>query len=216
MPPLDAKFDVVGCEYNGSPARGPFGEQVAQHLPGILVQPGLWLIQQQYVRLMQDSPGDGRASLHSVGQRAHPVIGTEGQPHAFEDCGYTGLPVPYAVEAGVVVQVLPRRQVIVEKAAMCNYSDTPPGLCRVAAQVVAGNAHRAGVWADAGGEDAEESSLARAVGPEQRQGLSPVNRHVEVPEHRPLPVALFQPLSQDGVVGFLDGQVTVFALAEIE
>ena len=73
--PRDAKFNVVGGEHDGTPLRCPLAEQVAKHLSRVLVQPGLGLVQQQDVGLMQDGAGDGRPTLHPVRQRADAVIG---------------------------------------------------------------------------------------------------------------------------------------------
>ena len=90
------------------------------------VESRLWFVQQQNLRLVQDGAGDGSALLHSVGKGSDAVSGPAGEANSFQHGGYPGITIIDAIQAGIVNEVFPWREVVVEEAAVTHDADSAP------------------------------------------------------------------------------------------
>ena len=104
-------------------------------------------------------------------------------------------------KAAVVVQVLPDGQGSIQVVGLCHDADHLLGQRRMSDHVDAGHDGFAARRDDQGGEHADGSRLARAVGAEQPEDLSPVHRQVKPVHGQDVArVALGQLLAADDLV----------------
>ena len=60
-------------------------EAVPQHMAGLRIQTGGWLVEDQHLRLVDQAPGDGEAPLHAPGQCLHLGVGLFGELSEVEE-----------------------------------------------------------------------------------------------------------------------------------
>jgi hypothetical protein len=83
------------------------------------------------------------------------------------------------VEAAEQFEVLPPAEFLVERRVLAEQADPQAHLVRLAHHVVSRHDDPAGVGAEQGGQDPDQSGLARAVRPEHRVDRGAGDREVE-------------------------------------
>ena len=121
--------------------------------------------------------GDQQPPLHAARQGARIGIGLVGQVHRREQLVALPLGRRNAVQPGLDLQRLARREERVEDDLLRDDADRPLGVARMLVDVEAPDRHLAAGLHDQAGEDVDQRRLARAVGAEQAEDLPA--RHVE-------------------------------------
>ena len=169
---------VVRREDDGPAAVGDRPHDGLDERAALYVETGVRLVEQEQGGAVQQRPRDGDALLHAVGESAHAAARPALRADVAQHLGGALVGVGHAVKAGVEAQVLLRREVVVEEAAVAGVAGGGADALSVAVGVEARRRHAARARLDERGGDAQERALARAVVPEEHEHAPP--RRVEV------------------------------------
>lgn len=120
---------------------------------------------------MNQRLGDHQPATHAPRQGSGIGVGFVGQPDRFQQLVRPPFGTRYAVETGLQVEELARREERVQHQLLRNNSDRRPGLPGAFVDVVTPDLHVAGTLDDQPGQDVDEGGLAgpvRAEQPEER------------------------------------------------
>jgi len=98
---------VVGGEQDRDPAAGQGADHVPERAPGLRVEPGRRLVEEQQLGAADEAERDVKPPLLAAGQRADPRPGLAGQP---DQVDHLGGPPRARVEPGEVADHLGDRQ----------------------------------------------------------------------------------------------------------
>ncbi len=116
-------------------------QAVPDDVPCLRVEPGGGLVEYQDVRVVDEAPGDREAALHAAGQRLYLVIGPLGELHEVEQLGGALVDqlARQAEVAAVDEQVLPDRQLVVQRVFLRHDAESRPDRNPVAHRIAAQN-----------------------------------------------------------------------------
>ena len=153
---------------------GELEEQVPQVAPRHRIDPGRRLIEEDQPGLVQQGTGQGQPLLPPAGERVRRASPGAAQAHPIDQLllamPRTGRRQP--VDARVEVEVLLRRQVLVEGELLRHVPDPRAHGLRIAHRVMAQHPGRSRCQRDQPAEGADQRGLARPVGPEQAEDLA--------------------------------------------
>ena len=136
-------------------------------------------------RRMDHRLGDQQPPLHPAREGARIGVGLVLETDRAEQLLGPPPRLGHAVEAGLDLERLARREEGVEHDLLRDDADRRLGVARMPVDVEAPDRGAAAALVDQAGEDVDQGRLAGAVGPEQPEYLAP--RHVEAdPVQRPL------------------------------
>jgi hypothetical protein len=119
---------VVGGQHQGHALVLEPVQPVPQHVPGLRVQSGGRLVQQQDLRVVDQRPGDRQPALHAAGQRFDLVLGPVGQLGEVQQLLDLGPqhPLGNAEVPAVDVEVLPDGEFQIEVVLLWDHAEPGP------------------------------------------------------------------------------------------
>ena len=135
------------------------------------------LVEHQHGGRVDHRLGDHQPPLHAARQRARVGVRLVGEAHRVEQRHRLAPRLGHAVEAGLDLQRLERREERVEQDLLVDDADRRLGVARVGVDVEPPDRCAAARLVDEARQDVDERRLARAVGAEQAEDLPA--RHVE-------------------------------------
>jgi hypothetical protein len=153
---------------------------VPDRRPGLRVQANRRLVEEQHVRRVQQAAGDLQSPLHTARVGADQAVLAVPQAHHVHDLPHPGRHgrAGHPVELGMEAQVLLGGQVSVQGGVLEDQPDVAADRVALGRGIVAGHARGARRSVRERAEDLDRRGLARAVGPEEAESLSP--GHLEV------------------------------------
>ena len=106
----------------------------------------------------------------------------------------------HAVDEAVELQVLARRELVVERGVLEDQADAAPHLVGLAGDIDAGDLDLPGGGLEQGAEDADGGRLAGAVGPQEAKDLTLRDIEVDAPNRLDLAVLLDQTAHLDHAI----------------
>src|ERR1700733_4662068 len=195
---------VVGGQDQRDAALFEPEQPVPHHVPGLRVQAGGGLVQDQDVRVVDQRPGDGQPPLHAAGQRLDLVLRPVLQLDELQQL-LGPLPDQLAGQAEVPAvdqQVLPYGQLDVQRVLLRDNAKPGPDhravLDRVSAQHPKLAAGRRRYAAD----HAHGGRLARPVWPQEAECLTTVQIEIDAIYRRDAPEPLDQATRTDKYLSF--------------
>ena len=174
-------------------------QPVPHHVPGLRVQAGGGLVEDQDLRLVDERAGDGQAALQAAGQRVDLTVGAVRELHELEQFGgplpddAPGQPEVPAVDE----QVLPDGQLDVQRVVLRHHSEPGPDRRAVPDRVGAEDGQlTAGRRRDTS-DHPHRGRLARAVWPEKAERFAPVQVEIDPVNRREAPESLGQAARAD-------------------
>ena len=156
------------------------------------VEPDGGFIEQQQARAVQQRTRDFKPPHLSAGEVAHLARRAFGKAEAREHfiAAQAGFAPADAVQGGVIQQVLPHRQIEVERARLEHDPEPPQRFARCCADVVAENADAAALNSEQPRHQREQRALAGTVEPEQGRETRRCYAEVDVDEGVAIAVAM--------------------------
>jgi hypothetical protein len=180
------------------------GDELLDHMPQVAatrrVEPGRRLVEEEHGRAVDQRGGQVEPAPHAAGVGLGRAIGGVAEPEPLEQLvgpggdrtlGQVGEPADEA-------QVLPARQVLVDRGVLPGEADALADGLGMAGHVHAEDLGVTAVGVEDGGEDAHGRRLAGAVGPEQPEHGARCRGKVDTGEGLHLAEALGQALDPDG------------------
>ena len=168
--------------------------------PGLRVESHGRLVEEQHAGRVQQSAGDLQPALHAARVGGHLGLPAVPQVHHVEYELHPGVQLGpwHAVQVGVEAQVLLAGEVAVERRVLEHQADVAPYRVPLPDHVMPGHprAPRGGVRE--GAQDLDRGRLARAVGPEEAEGLPRLDLEADAADGFDLSVALDQAGDLDG------------------
>ena len=179
-------------EIGGAEQHRHFGlaGQVIDDLPQLAPRNGIdadgRLVEKQQFGRMHQGAGEPELLLHAARQPPGPALGEREESRHVHELGVAGgaVPLPYALQIGVEVQVLPHAEVFVEPEALWHVADARLHGERIARDVETERFDRSRVGEQQPGDQPHQGRLAGAVGADQagdgaarRAGGDAVDRH---------------------------------------
>ena len=136
------------------------------------VDAGGRLVEQQQLRFVQHAGGEREALLPAAGKLAGELIAAVAEAHALDHLGHRGAAVGHFEHRRDEVEILERRQVVVEAEALRHVADLATDVVRLAEDVVAEAGPRAAVGREQAAQHADRRRLAAPLAPRKPQ-ISP-------------------------------------------
>src|SRR5688500_18560946 len=169
-------LEIMGGEDDGD----ALGVEAADIVPELLAQLDVdargRLVEDQDRRRMDHRLGDQQPALHAARQSARIRVGLVLEPHRAQQLKRAPVGLGNAVEAGLDLERLARREEGVEQDLLGHDADRTLGVARMLIDVETPDRRRAFALGDQAGEDVDQSRLAGAVGAEQAENAAA--RHV--------------------------------------
>ena len=147
------------------------------------------LVEEDDRRIVEQGPGDRELLLHALAERAGDVVAPlperEQAQVAFDALGAGG--GVEVVQATEELEVVARRQLVVEARRLGQDADPRPDSVRLLADVEALDRRRALARGDERGEHPDRRRLAGPVGSQQAQDLAPRDRQIHVADRPQVP-----------------------------
>src|SRR5438105_592024 len=122
---FEAATDVVGGEDDRLAAAMKANEDLLQVRDHLRVEPGVRLVEQQQIRIVQERPRQCQPLLHPAREALQWTLAPRLQTNLGQHLLDARLRGADAVEAGVKAQVFGGRQLAIEDTAMAHQSDAP-------------------------------------------------------------------------------------------
>ena len=178
-------FDQVrGPEHRHAAGVAQAAHGVEQVLARGRVQAHRGLVHQQHGRFVQQGAHQFHLAPRAAREAAHHGPGLIAQAHGRQPVGDAlfGHRARQAVQVGVEQQVGHHREVHVERALLEHHAQRSERTAGVALHVVAHHHDRALVGAEQAGQQLQQGGLAGAVGPQQGQHFTGLQRHAHALE----------------------------------
>ena len=188
---------VVGADEHGHAVGGEPVDLVPELAPGLGVDSGGGLVEQQQLGLVQDRGGQRQALLPAAGQAAGELALAVGEAQPIDCLGYPPAASVHGIEAADEVEVLPDREILVEAEALRHVADLTLDRPRLLDDVVAEAAAAARIGREQAAQHADGRGLAAAVGAEEAADLAAIDLDRDMVDHGARPEALDQPLGVD-------------------
>src|ERR1700722_5663569 len=78
-------FHVVGCEQDGFAALVVLADDFPKKKPGLRVEAGAWLVEEEHLRIVHHGTRDGEALHHAAREAADHVVGSVSELEAVEE-----------------------------------------------------------------------------------------------------------------------------------
>ena len=116
---------VVRRQHDGLALAVEAFEQLPQRQPTLGVEPGSGLVEEEHRRPVEDGTGHHQPLCHAAGECVDGRLGEAGQLEPLEQVvgRLLGLLGAHAEEAAVAVQVLPRRELAVQRVLLRHHAD---------------------------------------------------------------------------------------------
>jgi hypothetical protein len=164
----------VRGEQDGQPVAGHSPDLRPQLGPGLRVEPGGRLVEEQHVRSVDQTERDVEPALHTAGVGADRTVRGLGKIEPVEQLDHPLLEpaATQSVQPALQHEVVPAGGQRVGAGVLGDHSDPPPDPVRVAEHVVAVDHGPAGVRPGQRGQDLDSGGLAGAVRAEQAEHLA--------------------------------------------
>ena len=185
-----------------TPSAWRLADIVPELLAKLDVDAGGRLVEDEDRRRMDHRLGDQQPALHAARQGAGISVGLVLEPDRAQQLDRPPVGFRDAVEAGLDLERLARREEGIEQDLLRHDSDRPLGVARILVDVEAPDRGAAAALGDQAGEDVDQGRLAGAVGPEQAENAAARDVQGDAVE-RPLAAAigLLQVADRDGRLG---------------
>jgi hypothetical protein len=174
-------------------------QPVPDHVPGLRVQPGGGLVEDQDLRLVDERAGDRQAALQAAGQRVDLVPGPVRELDEIEQ-RVGPLPDDPAGQAEVPAvdeQVLPDGQLDVEGVLLGDHAEPGPDRGPVPDRIEAEDGHLAVRRRRDAADHPHRRGLSRAVRPQEAERLAAVQVEIDPVYRREIPEPLGQAARTD-------------------
>lgn len=175
-------LDIVRGEDDGDAARTHLVDDRPHALAQLDIDPRGRLVEKQQVGLVRQRLCDQHAPLHPARQRHDALVTLVPQAQALEDLLDPRWIGREAEQPARIGDRAPHRLEHVGAEFLRYETDPPPRLAPVGRKVVAKGTDRARCRAHQTANRPDQSGLARAIGPEQRENLALADRQVDVVE----------------------------------
>ena len=191
---------VVGGQHQSGAGLLQPEQPVPEHMPCLRIQPGGGLIQQQNVRFVDQCAGNRQPALHAPGKVLHPGAGSVAELSELQQLIGLG-PEEAAGQSEVAAvhnDVLPDRELLVQVVLLGDHPQACPHFGALLLRIQAGHLHLARRACRHCGDHAHGGGLARPVGPQQAERLTPADAEADVVHGGEVSVALGQFPRVDG------------------
>ena len=174
---------VVRADQDGHAAFGEAVDLVPELAPGLGVDAGGGLVEQEQLRLVQDGGGQRQALLPAARERPRELALAVGETQPLERFGH---PLPtsvHGVEPGDEAEILLDAEILVEAEALGHVADLALDRPRLPDDVVAETGAAAAVGRQQPAQHADGRGLAAAVGAEEAADLAALDLDGEVVDH---------------------------------
>jgi hypothetical protein len=154
-----------------------------QKSPGFRVDAGGRLVQQQQLRIGQRAGAERQPLLPAAGEFAGELFFASRQPKPLDHVARGAACIAHTIEPGDEFQILPHRQILVQRKALRHVADLALDLVGVAADVVAETGALAAVGRQQAAEHADGRGLAASVGAEKAVDGAALHLHRQVMHH---------------------------------
>ena len=161
---------VVRGEDDRGAALRQVGDDPVQVARGARIQSARRLVEEEHLRVVEQRPREQQPLAHAGGERLGPAALRVGQADALENL--LGARARQAVELAEQLEVLHRREALVQRGVLGDQVDLGANAFELAREVVAEHLRLAGRRPRAAGEDAQRRRLAGAVVTEQAEDLT--------------------------------------------
>ncbi len=186
----------------GEDDRASLGTQPPHHVPrlppGRGIEPGGRLVEEDQLGVADEGQAEVQAALLAAREGLDPGAGLGLEPHQPDHLVHRP---GGGIEARPLGHRLGHGQVGVDGALLEDDAHLGPQAPRTALGIHPEHADRAGVALAVPLQDLDRGGLARPVGPEQGEHLTPADLEVDAPHGHEGPVGLGQSLNGDGDVG---------------
>ena len=149
-------FQIVGGQDDRYTQLVQTGDVLPELAAQLDVDAGGGLIQDQNRRLMDHGLGHHQTPLHAAGQLADIGVGLIAQAERVEQLVCAALALGHAIEAGLDLQRLSRREEDVGGQLLRHHADRRAGVAWALVDVTAPDPHRARAFADQTGQNVDE------------------------------------------------------------
>ena len=163
---------VVRADQDGHAVFGEPVDLVPELAPGLRVDAGGGLVEQQQLGLVQDGRGQRQALLPAARERAGELVLAVGEAQPLERLGHPLAASVHGVDAGDEVEVLLDAEILVEAEALGHVADLALDRPRLLDDVVAEAGAAAPVGRQQAAQHADGRGLAAAVGAEEAADLA--------------------------------------------
>ncbi len=162
---------VVRSQDDGFALPVVIAHDVPKQQPGLRIQAGGRLVQEQHRGVVHHGAGNGEALHHAAGKAAHHLVGAVGQLEAVEQLGGALLALAGRLPevSAVKEQNFAGGEGEIQVGPLRHHPDQPLGRHLLPPHVVFADERAAGGGADARGQDADGGGFARAVGAQQAE-----------------------------------------------
>src|SRR5690606_4463432 len=180
--------------------------------PALRVEADGGFVEEEHARAVHEGARELEPTLHAAGERPHPATAyrLERGPCQRVLDGPSALLAWDVVEHGVDLQVLARREAVVEGGVLEHHAQDSPHRGRVTLHVVPHDAGAPLTGAHQRGEHVHGGGLAGAVGPEEREELSWGNGERHRRDRHHVSVAAAEVLRLDGGPARFDAEWAIW------
>ncbi len=187
--------EVMRGEQDGGPGLAQPGDHLPGIPPGVRVEAGRRLVEEQQLRVADQGKGEVQPAQLAAGQGADPGPSLAGQAHLLD--GGRHVPRP-GVEAGIERDHLPHRQLGVNATGLQHDPDALAEAAAARLRIESEHLHRTGGALAVAFEDLHGRRLASAIRPEERVDLATPDLEAHAVNGAQPTVVLAQPLHHDG------------------
>src|SRR3990172_6629265 len=199
IPERGGTQQIVRGHHDRAPGGRGGPQQIIQQLAGLLIEAGVGLVEEQYLRFVQQGARQRETLLHPPREGTNRVAPARRQTHLVEGFLHTRLEINEPVHSPVEAQILFGREGAVEQRLVRQHADAPAHLGGLLRQAAPGHAHIAEGGAHQGGQDANEGRLAGPIRSEQNDELARRDPEVDLAQNHARAEGL-------GKVAHLDGR----------
>ena len=196
---------VVRADEHRDAARGEAVQLVPEVAPGLRIDAGGRLVEQQQLRLVQQAGGEREALLPAAGELAGELLRAIGETELREGRFDAGPDIVHRVHPRDEAQVLADRQVLPQREALRHVADVALDRLGLAQDVEAETGALAAVGREQPAQHPDRRGLAAAVRPEEAEDLAAAHRQREILDDVMAAEALVQAAHVDDGVGGVRG-----------
>ena len=192
---------VMGRHQRGEPARGERMDLVPELAPGLGIDAGGRLVEQQKLRMRQGAGAERQPLLPAAGQQPGDLVLAAGEAEMLDHLARCLGRLRQPVDARDELQVLLHREVLIETEALRHVADLALDLLGLGADVVAQTSAGALVGRQQTAQHADRGGLAGAVGAEKAVDGAALDLQRQIADHRAAVECLGQAVDIDDDVG---------------
>ena len=132
-------------------------------MPRFYIDPDCWLVENEKLRIVQESSRNCESTLHSAREMAHCIVSAWRQPDQIENFSNSGVGVLNIVKRRSEFEILPRTHFIVESSLLRENADLRAELRGILRNILTEHSRSSGRWTDEPADHIDECGFTCAV-----------------------------------------------------